>query len=84
MATVKTALSLPEPLLADAAKLAQELGTSRSQVFVIALEDFLRRRRNRQILARLDEVYSDPPDPAEKAVIRRWGNRHAELVRSER
>jgi metal-responsive CopG/Arc/MetJ family transcriptional regulator len=62
---MKTAISLDANLLIQADQTARAMGLSRSRLFSIALEDYLRHRRQEQILDQLNHTYSDHPDPAE-------------------
>lgn len=55
---MKTAISLPEPIFQEAEALAQQLGMSRSQLYTEALKAYLRRYNREQILAKLNQVYS--------------------------
>ncbi len=59
MAKVKTAVTLSEGVLLEADKLAELLSTSRSEIFEIALSEFISRHQNKQILEQLDAVYSE-------------------------
>ncbi|WP_036478356.1 hypothetical protein [Myxosarcina sp. GI1] len=59
MAKVKTAVSLSEEVLLNADKLAESLSTSRSQIFELALSEFISRHQNQQMLAQLDAVYCE-------------------------
>jgi metal-responsive CopG/Arc/MetJ family transcriptional regulator len=59
MAKVKTAVSLSEEVLSNADKLAQSLSTSRSQIFEMAISEFISRHQNQQMLQQLDIVYSE-------------------------
>lgn len=59
MAKVKTAVSLSEAVLSEADKLAESLSTSRSQIFELALSEFISRHQNQQMLAQLDAVYGE-------------------------
>jgi metal-responsive CopG/Arc/MetJ family transcriptional regulator len=59
MAKVKTAVSLSEEVLSNADKLAESLSTSRSQIFEIAISEFISRHQNQQMLQQLDIVYSE-------------------------
>ncbi len=52
MANIKTAISLPEPLFEQAEALAHEMNVSRSRLFSLALEDFIRRHENKQLIER--------------------------------
>ncbi|MEO0011810.1 MAG: hypothetical protein RLZZ535_199 [Cyanobacteriota bacterium] len=64
MAKVKTAVSLSEAILSLADRLAESLSTSRSQIFEMALAEFISRHQNKQMLEQLDAVYSE--DSAEE------------------
>ena len=59
MQTVNTAISLDKALLAQCDMLAKELKLSRSRLIAQALEEFIAKRRNRDLLARLNLVYAD-------------------------
>jgi len=67
MPKVKTAISIQESLFKKADALARKLDVSRSQLFVLALEDYLRQYENRQLLERIDAAYEDVPDAKELA-----------------
>ena len=66
MATRKTAISIDEELFSRADSLAGDLGVSRSQLYARALESFMSRRDNLQLLAEIDDAYSAPETPAER------------------
>ncbi len=83
MSTIKTAISLDRSLFEEADALAEELHLSRSRLFVLALEDFIRRHQNRQLQARLNEVYEGEPDPAETKQLREMRRHHREVVEGE-
>ena len=36
---------------------------SRSRLFALALEDYIRRQQNREFVASLNAAYTDQPDP---------------------
>lgn len=61
MPTVKTAISLDQSLFERSEQLAQELKLSRSGLIGQALEEFIAKRRNRDLLARLNLAYADEP-----------------------
>ena len=64
--TVKTAVSLYRSLFERAEALAGTLHVTRSRMMAQALEDFLRRHENRQMLDRLNAVYAEPEDDMER------------------
>lgn len=66
---MKTAISLDDQLLSEADSAAREMGLSRSRLIATALEAYLRRRRQDEITARLNEVYAEP-DPAEARTLK--------------
>jgi metal-responsive CopG/Arc/MetJ family transcriptional regulator len=55
---MKTAISLPDALFAEAEALAAELGTSRSQLYAAAVREYLARHRPDAVTAALDRVYA--------------------------
>ncbi|MEM7594165.1 MAG: hypothetical protein AAF383_22080 [Cyanobacteria bacterium P01_A01_bin.83] len=65
MTKVKTAVSLSEAVLAAADKIAESRSTSRSQIFELALSEFISRHQNQQILEQLDAVYDDSTEEIE-------------------
>ncbi|WP_420640649.1 CopG family ribbon-helix-helix protein [Candidatus Leptofilum sp.] len=71
MSTVKTAISLDKPLLEQVDSLAQEMGIPRSRLFVIAMEAFLEQYQNKQLLAAINQVYSEhPPTQQEETYLK--------------
>ena len=67
---MKTAISIDDGLLQQADKTARSMGLSRSRLFALAVNDFLRRQRNEQMLLRLNEVYAQGSGPAEKRLLK--------------
>jgi predicted transcriptional regulator len=67
---MKTAVSLDDELLVRADHTAREMGISRSRLFSLALENYLRQRRNKEILDQLNRVYAGPPSQEERQKIR--------------
>jgi len=55
--SMKTAISLPEKLYEDAQRTAQAMGIPRSQLFAIALEEYINRHKKEKITEKLNEVY---------------------------
>jgi metal-responsive CopG/Arc/MetJ family transcriptional regulator len=66
MACVKTAISIQESLFKDAEALATRMNISRSQLFAIALSEFIQRQQNRHLLEQINAAYDDAPDPLER------------------
>ena len=58
---MKTAISLPDGLFSQADKIAEELSIPRSRLVALALEEFIRRHRQRDVTERLDAVNRNLP-----------------------
>jgi metal-responsive CopG/Arc/MetJ family transcriptional regulator len=67
---MKTAISVEAELLTEADRTAHELGLSRSRLFSIALEAYLRDRRQQETLERLNRAYAEKPDPASRTTAK--------------
>ncbi len=67
---MKTAISIDDGLLQDADEAARLLGLSRSRLFALAVGDFLQRQRQEQMLLRLNEVYAEGMEPAERPLLK--------------
>ena len=83
MANVKTAVSLQKSLFEQAEALADELRISRSRLFSIALEDYIRRSHNQHFLEKLNAAYEDVTDTKEHTLRRRMRRQHRRLVEGE-
>jgi hypothetical protein len=67
---MKTAISIDDGLLREADETARLLGLSRSRLFALAVGDFLEGQRKEQMLRRLNEVYANGLEPAEKGLLK--------------
>jgi metal-responsive CopG/Arc/MetJ family transcriptional regulator len=56
---MKTAISLPDSVYFEAEEAAQNLGVSRSTLYLNALVDYLKKNSRKNITQRLNEVYTD-------------------------
>lgn len=83
MTNVKTAISLQQSLFEQAEALADELKISRSRLFSLALEDFLRRSHNQQLLEKLNAAYEDVADAKEQTLRRHMRSQHRRIVEGE-
>lgn len=67
---MKTAISLPDELFLSANDLAKRQGVSRSELFAVAVADYLAKHRDADVTSRLNEVVareSSAVDPALRA-----------------
>jgi metal-responsive CopG/Arc/MetJ family transcriptional regulator len=83
MAHVKTAISLQESLFEQVDALADEMKVSRSRLFVLALEEYVSRHQNRQLLERINQAYRDSSDTIEEKRIRKTQRLHRKVVEGE-
>lgn len=67
---MKTAISLPDSIFEEAEALAQQLGLSRSELYLKALKAYLQRYNRNQILHKLNEVYSQQPSGLDPTMAR--------------
>jgi hypothetical protein len=57
---MKTAISLPDKLFREADMFAERAGVSRSELYATAVAEYLARRNEAVVTARLDAVYGAP------------------------
>ena len=81
--TVKTAISLDGALFREAQGVARRLKVSRSRLFATAMEEYLERRTNRELLRAINAAH-EGPDDAEGVRLRRVRQaRHRKAVQGE-
>ena len=56
---MKTAISLPDKIYFEAEETAQNLGISRSALYLNALTEYLKKNNRKNITQKLNEVYAD-------------------------
>ena len=83
MENIKTAVSIRKPLFEQAEDLAHRMKVSCSRLFALALEDYIRRQQNRELLASLNAAYADETTPTEAAVLREARESYARHLEDE-
>ncbi len=58
---MKTAISLPDDVFGAAERHAKRIGISRSRLYAIALSEYLKTQRSKNVKEALDRVYSSQP-----------------------
>jgi metal-responsive CopG/Arc/MetJ family transcriptional regulator len=71
MHTMKTAISVDDDLIAEADRTAREMGVSRSRLFSLAIESYLRNREHEKILKQLNRVYAGEAGAVDKRLAAR-------------
>ena len=56
---MKTAISIPDPLFEAAEPFAKRMGLSRSELYAVALREYLQAHKQDQLTKQLDAVYAD-------------------------
>lgn len=84
MSTVKTAISLPEPLFKRAETVAHELQISRSQLVAKALEELIKRYERQALIEAINRAYEEEPQtPEEKKLLQGIREKQRKLLESE-
>lgn len=82
---MKTAISLPNKIFEEVKKFSKEHQYSRSEVFAMAVKEFLEKRKSKEVLNVLNEVYSESESP-EEITVREKGKRYfaKKILKEER
>jgi len=83
MSNVRTAISIPESLFERVDAFAKKSQISRSRLFVLAVEDYLRQVENEELLQAINDAYQDPPSPEEETHHQRMKNKHRQQVQGQ-
>lgn len=76
-------ISIDDSLFNETKVVADELKISQNQIFTVALRDFLDQYENNQLLEKINEAYSDAPDPEEQELLEKMKNSFRRLVEGE-
>ena len=80
MTIVKTAISIQKNLFQHAEEIAKEMKISRSRLFVLAVEDFIRRYENKLLLEGINRAYADGPTLEEQESLRRMKRKYVKTL----
>jgi metal-responsive CopG/Arc/MetJ family transcriptional regulator len=83
MPGVKTAISLDEELLIKVDRLSSDLHVSRSKVFTLAVQDYLKKQENQSLLAQLNEAYDDFPGEKEREISEFMRMKQKKIIEQE-
>jgi len=81
--TIKTAISIQKSLFEQAESLAQELNVSRSQLFGLAIETYVKNHQNQILLQEINKAYSDEQDTSDKIRLSKMRKHHRKIVRDK-
>jgi len=83
MGSIKTAISIDEPLFEQVENLAHELNISRSRIFAMAVTEFIQRHRNQQLLEAINAAYDDVPEISEESLQSKMRSKQLKMVRDQ-
>ena len=83
MPSIKTAISLDKELLDRIDELSKKMRISRSRLFTLAMNDYLRKQENQALLARLNKAYEDEPSEEEAMIRQSMKDKQAQVVDRE-
>lgn len=84
MPGVKTAISLDEKLFNRINKLAKKMHVSRSRLFTLAVDDYLKKQENEYLLAQLNKAYADADaDDEEMKISSSMKSKQRKIVEQE-
>jgi len=80
---MKTAISVPDETFKEIEEVTKECDCSRSQVFVMAVKEFLERRKSKKLLEALNETYKETEAREEAGPIRQAKAYHTRKIQRE-
>ena len=83
MANIKTAISIEKPLFKEIETLAEEMGVSRSSLFVLAAREFIEHHKNKKLFEAINLTYNDLPDDSEEKLRTQMRSKHRRLVKDQ-
>ncbi len=81
MSTVKTAISIDKTLLDHISKLAVEINLSRSQIFTQAVQYFIDKKNDLDLIRRINQAYPDILDADETERLTKSKKKYQEIVK---
>lgn len=83
MPSIKTAISIEEPLYREMDSLAREMKVSRSNLYSRAVSEYLQNHKSWKLFEDLNKAYGDPPEAEEKTLRTKRRSRHRKLVKGQ-
>jgi metal-responsive CopG/Arc/MetJ family transcriptional regulator len=76
-------ISIPDSLYEQASNLAQEMQISPSELYSLALEEYLHRHHNQKLLTSINDAYANGLDDSEQAILEGMRRHQRQLVKNE-
>lgn len=80
---MKTAISIPDELFEEVEEAAKEQRRSRSELFAVAVKEYLERIRSQKLLGALNKAYSEPELQEDAAVRQKTKKYYAKKILKE-
>jgi metal-responsive CopG/Arc/MetJ family transcriptional regulator len=81
--SVQTAISIQKELFQEVNSLAEELHVSRSKLFVLAVQDFIKKNENKKIISQINRAYKDNLNSEEKNLQKNMRLKQAKNLEKE-
>jgi hypothetical protein len=78
--TIIQKISIPDSLYEEASNLAQEIQISPSDLFSLAIEDYLHRHHSQKLLQSINDAYADGLDENKQAMLKGMWQQQRHLV----
>ncbi|MBI5181667.1 MAG: CopG family transcriptional regulator [Nitrospirae bacterium] len=72
---MKTAISVPDEIFKKADEAAKEYNYSRSELFTLAVKEFLEKIKSKRLLEAINDAYSEP-ETSEETSLREKGKKY--------
>ncbi len=69
MPTINTNIFIKDSLYNEIYTLTEEMSISQEELFVIAIENYLQRRKNQNLLHSINDAYADGLDASEEVML---------------
>lgn len=69
MVKISTNIEIQDSLYNDVCAVAEEMSLSQDELLVIAIEDYLQRRKNHQLLQSINDAYVEGLDASEEVML---------------
>ncbi len=83
MQKMKTAVSIQISLFEQAERIARKMGISRSRLFSLALEEYILREQNHELLTQINAAFANEPDATERTLRLKSRSTHRRIVKGE-
>jgi metal-responsive CopG/Arc/MetJ family transcriptional regulator len=80
---MRTSIIVKKAVLENADACARRMKISRSRLFSMALEEYIQRQQNRELLEKFNAAYAGDPDPEEQMLLEKYLKIRGELLESE-